>query len=70
MGGRKRRAANPCTDGRGGGGGNGEDEVTRGLRWGGECVVVVVHPRMNYPTRLWAAVKGKRGEGSGPLSGV
>lgn len=33
MGGRKRRDANPCTDGRGGGGGgNGEDEVTRGLR--------------------------------------
>lgn len=32
MGGRKRRDANPCTDGRGGGGGNGEDKVTRGLR--------------------------------------
>lgn len=31
MGGRKRRDANPCTDGRGGGGGNREDEVTRGL---------------------------------------
>jgi len=34
MGGRKRRDANPCTDGRGGGGGNGEDEVTRGLQAG------------------------------------
>lgn len=38
MGGRKRRDANPCTDGRGGGGrgggGNREDEVTRGLQGG------------------------------------
>lgn len=45
MGGRKRRDANPCTDGRGGGGGNGEDKVTRrlrGMRRG--------YPRMNYPT--------------------
>lgn len=65
MGGRKRRDANPCTDGRGGGGGNGEDEVTRRLRRmrGG-------HPRMNYPTRLLDAVKGKRGEESGLLSVV
>lgn len=52
MGGRKRREANPCTDGRGGGGGNGEDEVTRGLRGG---------PGMSYCTLLRLAGKGQRG---------
>lgn len=63
MGGRKRRDANPCTDGRGGG--NGEDKVTRGLRGTRQG-----HPRMNYPTRLLDAVKGKRDEGSGLVSVV